>query len=843
MEKQNWKALISSSFISETNSYFIPLVNENLNNKVNMMISSLDDGIIHFKVEPKEAEKFQRFDCSKEPTIINKKLLETKNQIKEVNKNDNGVDLEFNNGVILKVQSFPFLIKVLENQKVKMVINYDDKLVFENNVDKDKFPEMFHEVEFGKYKESCKNGPTSIAMSFKFEDDVKFTGLPSHTLSLNLPSTIKDGKEITDPIRFFNTDNNRYEINSVMSLYGSIPFLVGHNLDSSSGLFWCNPSETWIDIDTEEKSSRFISETGFIDFFIVLGSHHDVIQAYTSLTGKPTLPQLFALGYHQCRWTYSSSNEIREVSRNLDNALIPHDALWLDLDHTDGKKYFTFNNNFKDIQKLTKEFVRANRRLVAQVDPHLKVERDYQVYYEAKEGSYFIKNKNKRDYIANCWPGRSGWIDFMNPNAREWWANQFSYSLYRGSSKNLYIWNDMNEPSVFNVPDLTLPRDTLHYGGYEDRDVHNLYGHFMIMATYDGLVKRNEDQNERPFLLTRSFFSGSQKYAWMWTGDNSASWEHLKDSISQTLTLGVCGFPFSGSDVGGFFDSPDQELLYRWYQVGAFCYPFFRCHCHHLSSRREPYLFKDEKLEAVQKAIQERYKLLPLWYTSSFKSYQTGLPIIRPLWMEFNEQEVQEINTEIMISDVLLVAPVLEKSASSIDTYLPRSRWYEFRTLNEVKKSGEIVSIRDIEIDVPVFIRGGKTFAIKPNLRKSALSMLKDPYNLIVALDNNYYSDGELYIDDGHSFDYLKNEYIHNKYIFENNELKSINLGESNKESDFYLNNSETINKIQITGLQKIPKTITSSTNNPIHFEDIDGVLNIEAELPIKEEWKLIFEF
>ncbi|KAH0785073.1 glycosyl hydrolase [Histomonas meleagridis] len=842
VEDQKWSVISTESKI-EDNVFTVPIENPRFKNRLNLLVT-FNPNFVHFKITP-PTETFQRYDSSSEPTIVDQEALKARFEIEE-HKNETHITLIRLNSRV-EIQLNPFTIHIYDHDNLKLSAGYDDKSIFETNVNKEEYPDLFKTVEFNKYTETLKNGPTSVSMSFKFHGDVKFSGLATHTLSLNLPSTVKTGEAVTDPIRFFNTDINHFEVNSVMSMYGSIPFLVGHSTEESTGLFWCNPSETWVDVDSEEHTTRFISESGFIDFFVFCGSHKEVIQSYTTLTGKPPMPQIFSLGYHQSRWSYTSTNEVRTVTKSLDNAMIPHEAIWLDLDHTDDKKYFTFDSkNFKDIKNLTKEFSQNNRHIITLIDPHLKVERDYQIYYEAKEGNYFIKNKNNKDYFANCWPGRSGWVDFLNPSAREWWSKQYNYTLYRGSSKSIFIWNDMNEPTVFKAPDATLPRDTIHYGGYEDRDVHNLYGHFMVLSTYNGLVDRDEDKNERPFILTRSYFAGTQKYSFMWTGDNSADWDQLRNSLSQVLSLSICGYSFCGCDVGGFFNSPDYELLTRWYQLGAFCYPFFRCHCHHLSDRREPYTLKDEWFEAAKTAIQERYKLIYLWYTAAYHSSTNGTPIITPLWMEFNDPEIQEVSSQVLVDDILMVSPVLEKGAHEVNVFFPRnSRWYEFRTLNEIKNNGEVISIRNVEIEVPVFIKGGKIFALKQTLRKSATDMLNDPFELIVALDNKFEATGDVYVDDGHSFNFKKNnEFIHLNVTFENNVLKFEGDVDANKDSEFCQNFDAKIEKIQIAGLEKIPKSIRSSREDAkIHFEDVDGVLVIDAVIGLKEDCALTFEY
>jgi alpha 1,3-glucosidase len=206
------------------------------------------------------------------------------------------------------------------------------------------------------------------------------------------------------------------------------------------------------------------------------------------------------------------------------------------------------------------------RKMVTISDPHIKKDDGYQLYAEAKSRGYFVKTKDGSDYEGWCWPGTSMWLDYFNPEIFQWYSQRYSYDNYKGSTSNLFIWNDMNEPSVFNGPEVTFPKDIVHHGDWENRDVHNIYGMLQHMATFDGLLERSHG-HIRPFILTRSFFAGSQRTSAVWTGDNAAQWSHLKIAVPMLLSLSVTGIGFIGADVGGFFFNPDAKLLVRWYQV------------------------------------------------------------------------------------------------------------------------------------------------------------------------------------------------------------------------------------------------------------------------------------
>ena len=866
-DEQKWTVEISESKISDS-TFSVPIFDSKYHNRLLFELSFISTGAIHYKISPFDSEPFNRYDCSSDDSIVSQSVAGDKLDIfEEKDENEVKVKTTCNKGFVL-IKSEPFLMTVFdENEMPKLTVNPDSKGVFETNIDREEFPEHYELVNFSNYEESMKNGPESVAMTFQFykteNRKLRFVGVPSHSLSSSLPSTVRDGVGVTDPLRLFNVDR-KIKANSVISMYGAIPYLVGHSGSVSTSVFWCNPSETWIDIDNKQSRARFISESGFIDCFIFYGAHSDVVKAYTNITGRPTLPQLFSLGYHQSRWSYMNSKEVRTVQNHLDKKNIPHDSIWLDIDHTDDKKYFTFDPKaFKDSKALAHELEKNKRYLITVVDPHLKVERDYQVYYEAKDGGYFIKGKNNRDFIANCWPGRSGFVDFFNPDASEWWSNNYNFGIHRGAAPNVFIWNDMNEPAVFDQPDNTCPRDCIHYGGYEDRDVHNINGHKMIMSTYQGLINRDENHNERPFILTRSFFAGTQKYAFMWTGDNTADWEDVRNSLSMTLTLGISGFPFSGSDVGGFFGSPDNNLLLKWFQLGAYCYPFFRCHCHHKSDHREPYGLKSEYLAGVTTAIQERYQLLPLWYTAAYQASLTGEPIVRPLWYDFDyfendyddedgfsteeiQNQLNQLDSQVMISDALLVIPYLSEELKEVAAYFPPGRWYEYRSLQEVSfmESNRRLTIpydRDL---VPLYIHGGKIVFTKPKVRKSSMMMIQDPFNMIIALDEDGKASGELYVDDGHTFNYKSNQAkIYRRFEFNGTTLSSVQIEPSNYDSDFINEYEAQIDLIQIAGIKTAPKNVKTQFGIDVETALDGDTLQLFVNLNVKEDWTITFEF
>ncbi|KAH0790279.1 glycosyl hydrolase [Histomonas meleagridis] len=837
LEKQNW-TIIPDSF-KEKGNVFEALINDGAyNNKLKLSIYFLECSAFRVRIEPDTKESFPRFDCVHEPTVINQN---------ELNKHVKFTVQKESDKIILKTEQQtveiiinPFSIVAYDKENKRITLNAEDNAVFETHRSKENNPKLFESSSFGGHTDSFKNGPTSIALNVDFHaPGVRISGLPSHTL----PVTLEQTYNVTDPIRFFNTDINKFEVNSVMSMYGGIPFLMAHALNGCDGVFWCNPSETWADITTDGvKRVRFMSEGGYIDTFIFFGTPQKVADTFTRLTGRPQLAPLFSLGFHQCRWSYMTTDELLEVDSKLDSSIVPHDVLWLDLDHTDNRKYFTFHPaNFRDPHKLLDALAHNKRRLVALVDPHLRAERSYSFYSEAADKNLLIKNPDgTSEFVANCWPGRSVWPDYLNPEARSWWETNFYYTKYKQSKSNLHVWNDMNEISVFDSSELTAPRDLIHYGGIEEREVHNIYGLLMISATYTGLVKRNADANERPFILTRSYFAGAQKYAYVWTGDNTGDWQNLASSIQMVITSGLSSIVYIGADVGGFFDSPDQNLLSRWYQVGAWLYPFFRCHCHHLSEHREIYYLKDGYFDVAREAIIDRYKLIQYWYTLARVANLTGEPIVRPLWWEFNEERFFDVDDKAMVGNSLLIVPFLNEQLQKMTVNLPNGRWYFYKTLLEVK-SNEI----EIEPDngrTPVFIRGGSIIPIKGIIRKSTELMFWDPFTLIIALDENERAEGRVYVDDGNTFDFMKGDYLDKKFTFADGKLKSQFNDDVSPKSAFVSKYDVVINKIIITGMKKTPTKVVDSNNNQFEFDVSDGVITVHnPKVQMKDDIEITF--
>lgn len=626
---------------------------------------------------------------------------------------------------------------------------------------------------FGSHKDSKPEGPMSVGLDFTFHLAAEVYGLPEHASSLALKNTISplDGSDTSppaysEPFRLYNLDVFEYELDEPMALYGHIPLLLGHGLvegvGRTAGVFWFNPSETFVDISATAsgvgRHSHWMSETGNMDVFLLPGSSPtQVWSQYSSITGRQQLPPLFSLGYHQCRWNYRDERDVSTVEATFEDLDFPYDVLWLDIEHTEGKRYFTWDKNtFPTPLEMQKNISAHGRKMVTIVDPHIKRDNNYHIHKEATAKGLYIKDKDGKDFDGWCWPGQSSYLDFTDTNVRRWWAEQFSVDKYEGSTLDLFTWNDMNEPSVFNGPEVSMPKDCKSVSGVEHRYWHNLYGLYMQRATAEGLSLRAHTPALRPFVLSRAFWAGSQRYGAIWTGDNSATWGHLKVAAPMLLSIGLGGLSFAGADVGGFFGEPGAELFTRWYQAGSFT-PFFRGHAHHDTKRREPWAYGSPHTDIHRSVAITRYSLLPYWYSTFFHSYTTGMPVMRALFAEYpDDSRVFAMDDQWLVGSDLLVKPVTAAGQREVDVFFPgKHGWYDFHSLAPVDLSAVptsgLLTVPALLDTIPVFLRGGSIVPKKMRLRRSSKLMFFDPYTLVVSPDRSsptQSSRGTLYLDD-----------------------------------------------------------------------------------------------
>lgn len=576
----------------------------------------------------------------------------------------------------------------------------------------------------------------------------KFYGLGETTGNLNKRGYVYE---------MWNTDEPAPHVESHKSLYKSIPFLITLLQGMAFGIFFDNTFKSRFDLGKENREYYYYeADDGNLDYYFIAGPEMtDVIERYTALTGRTPLPQLWTLGYHQCRWSYASEARIREIAAGFRNHQIPCDALYLDIDYMDGYRVFTWDRNkFPNPPKMAADLKEQGFKLVTIIDPGVKKDAAYTICQIGLKNGYFVTDKDGVPYVNRVWPGDSLYPDFSDAAVREWWANNQKIMMDSGVAG---IWNDMNEPASFNGP---LPDDLRFKNDgkpAEYRQIHNIYGHFMTRATYDGLKKIT---GLRPFVISRACFAGTQKYATIWTGDNQSFWEHLRLAVPMLLNLGLSGFSFCGTDVGGFNSDCSGELLARWVQVGCFS-PLFRNHSATETRDQEPWAFDEAVLEINRKYIQLRYQLLPYFYDLMRQSEESGLPVLRPLVLHYpHDERTYEINDQFLCGPNILVAPILCQGQRFRAVFLPEGRWYDYWTKKPWE--GNQVIIAEAALDTcPIFIKAG---SIIPQFPVQNYIGEKEITELTLDI---YPGEGQYlhYQDDGASFAYREGRY--NLYKFQ----------------------------------------------------------------------------
>ncbi|HEY9186503.1 MAG TPA: glycoside hydrolase family 31 protein [Ignavibacteria bacterium] len=611
----------------------------------------------------------------------------------------------------------------------------------------------------------------------------------------------------------WNTDFPYLDVDSD-PLYKSVPFFIGLKNGNSYGIFLDCPSWSFFDMgNTNIENYSFGCFSLNLDYYFIYGPDiKDVVNQYTYITGRIELPPLWSLGYQQCRWSYDSEEKVKEIANSFRSKKIPCDVLYLDIDYMDSFKVFTVDKKkFPDLNKLCQYLSQKGFKLVCIVDPGVKVEDGYEIYDEGIKTDYFVKRASGKTFTAEVWPGKSVWPDFLNSDVRKWWASLQSKLLDLGVAG---IWNDMNEPATFNTPGKTFSLDVQHnYDGVriDHALVHNLYGLLENYSTYKGFLQNNP--NVRPFILSRSIYAGGQKYAAVWTGDNTSNEDHLKLSIPQCLNLGLSGFSFAGMDIGGFHGNPSPELYTRWLQMGVF-FPLCRTHSVIDSNDQEPWSYGGGYEEINRKAIELRYKLLPYIYSVFYESYLTGLPVIRPLVLEYpSDKNTYELQDEFLLGDKLLVAPFLELGTDSRTVYLPDGLWYDYFTFDEYQGK----EYYEIEADinkVPLFVKAGSIIP-ESKILQYVNEQPNDKIILNVYPGNNI--DSLLYEDDGISFDYKLGKYrlTYLSQSFDNDKIY-INISEPE-------GNYEVIRTIQLNifSIRKMVKQV---------IKDLDTITLVDDE-------------
>jgi alpha-glucosidase len=556
-------------------------------------------------------------------------------------------------------------------------------------------------------------------------------------------------------------------------LYKNVPFFLVKGKEKSWGFFMNHTARAGFDFTKSTLAFGFCKDTleaepQYKDWTLYIFQDCDplsIVKQYLSLTGLPELPPLWALGYHQSKWSYFPDKKVKKLAKRFRAEKIPCDALYLDIDYMEGFRCFTWDKSrFPHPRKLVSWLDKKGFKTVTMIDPGIKKDKKYQIWKQGQAEDVYCKYPDGKPFKGNVWPGACHFPDFTAAAVREWWAHLFEEMV--GEIGVAGVWNDMNEPALYDPikkvqTQRTFPLEVRHHfegWGASHALAHNVYGMLMSRATQAGLRKFRP--GKRPFVLTRSSFSGGQRYAAVWTGDNVASWEHLKIACWQIQSLNVSGFGFSGSDIGGFVGDGEGELMVRWMQLAVF-HPFFRTHSSKGFADREPWSYGEPYTSAVRSAIELRYHLILYLYTAMRRHTREGEPLVSPLPFVFQDEPFAMYEfQEFMAGSDLLVAPILHPRTYGRKVYLPKGQWFDFYSGQRFIGGEEYYILAPLP-HIPVFAKAGSFIPWSPLVQSTA-----EPYP--EALRLVFFpgeGEGEVYRDAGEGYAHSDQmEYLLERY-------------------------------------------------------------------------------
>jgi alpha-glucosidase len=560
----------------------------------------------------------------------------------------------------------------------------------------------------------------------------------------------------------WNTDQFGWQ-ESWDPLYKDIPFFTAMRNGNAYGIFLDNPYRSHFDFGVARHDEySFGAEGGELNYYFFFGPEpKQVLTAYTNLTGKAPMPPLWAFGYQQSRYSYYPEARAREIAKTFRDHKIPADVLYFDIDYQDHYRPFTINReNFPHFEGMVKDLKQEGFSTVLITDLHI-AKLGYAPYDSGAQQDVFIKKADGTEFVGPVWPGPAVFPDFTLSRVRDWWGSLYKDFVGMGVRG---FWNDMNEPSVFQTPTKTMPLDVVHRlddgSTMPHLGAHNILGMENSRGTYEGLLKLQP--NERPFVLTRATYAGGQRFSATWTGDNSGTWNHMRMSLPTLLNLGISGMPMVGDDIGGFNGTAPADLVTRWMWLGVFN-PIYRNHSAMGTGNKEPWAFGPQYERMMKAAIEQRYRLLPYIYTAAEEASHSGMPIMRPMFLEFPKEDWLATNeTEFMFGPSMLVAPRVIEFNEPYQVSLPVGIWYNYwtgETYNSQAKAipsdtavphSEALSVKvDPKVnEIPVYVRGGSIIPHQPVVQSTAYT---PQGNLELRVYPGADCKSLLYLDDGHT--------------------------------------------------------------------------------------------
>jgi alpha-glucosidase len=564
----------------------------------------------------------------------------------------------------------------------------------------------------------------------------------------------------------WNSDTPAYK-EGTDPIYQDIPFYLGWQGGETYGIFFDNSYRTHFDFAGESPDHVvFEAEGGEMNYYFFWGpSMQKILGRYADLTGHLPMPPKWALGNQQSRWSYFPDTVAEEVVRRYRAEDLPLDVLHLDIDYMQQYRVFTWSRpGYPDPTAFTEKLRKQGVKVVVIVDPGVKYEppepgttdaatnpelaaqdKSYYVFNQGMAKDYFLKRQDGKLWIGAVWPGKAVYADFTLDAAARWWGGLHRAYLDHGVAG---IWNDMNEPSDFLDQTGKTQMDVITYDGGAHSPYagnRNVFALNEARATYEGLERLRP--NDRPYVITRAGYAGIQRYSTMWTGDNTATWDAMALSIPMFQTLGLSGQPFLGADAGGFIGRTDAELLTRWYQI-AFLTPFCRNHAQRDAYDHEPWRFGAYYEDIIRKYLKLRYRFLPFLYTTLEEAHRTGVPIFRPLLLNYqNDANTLSIDDEFMVGSDLLAAPILKSGSTGRLVYLPEGTWFDYWTGQQVAGGRMIHADAPLET-APLYVRGGAIIPMGPEMNYVG-EKATDPLTFEIYPDAQGKAQVSLYEDDG----------------------------------------------------------------------------------------------
>jgi alpha-glucosidase len=527
--------------------------------------------------------------------------------------------------------------------------------------------------------------------------------------------------------------------------YISIPYLIIKQGNVYIGLLMDCPHAGLISLADDADLSGFLrtesryppsilmgAEDGRPSLYLIFGpSLAGLTRKFQQLVGTTPLPPLWALGYHQSRWGYCGEADLKHLAENFEAHAFPANGLWLDIDYMADYRVFTLDRRrLPRPAETAAELAQRGLRIVPILDPGVKREDGYKVYESGRQQQLFCRNEAGGEFVGLVWPGLTVFPDFSLPETRQWWAGYARrfFSLGFGGA-----WLDMNDPSTGPVDchGMRFDHGRADHGAY-----HNQYALLMARATRDGFMAAHPDR--RPFLVSRSGCTGSQRYAAHWLGDNFSSYRHLQRSIGKSLNLALSGIPFNGPDVGGFGGDCGEALLIDWIKA-AFLFPLLRNHTMRGSRNQEPWAYSREALRIIRQFVRLRYTLLPYLYNLFIEQEETGEAILRPLQYDFADTQtvpLGDVDDQFMVGPFLMQAPFLTEWQQTRRAMLPSGRWMRADTGRWIEGGRRLVLKRDRHT-TPLFVRDGALIPFQPGIRRDNRSNLND-IGLICCLSRSF---------------------------------------------------------------------------------------------------------